>query len=96
LQMAKKDVRFEKIDARLAQAKSHGNAKTSGETEHMRAETALLVQEYGGSRIAHRMVSSLADDLAEAREELNRLRNDRAFRALKWIKDMAKTIIGRE
>lgn len=95
LRMAQNGVSFEPLDERLAQAKAHSEAKTSVELERMRAETALLVHDYGATDVSRRMMMELADDLADARQQLNRLRNDRAVQWAKWVKDTAKSILGR-
>lgn len=95
LRMAKNGVKFAFLDEKIALAKAHGDAKTSVELERMRAETAWLTHEYGQSERSHEMIMELADDLAATRNELRRLRNDRAYRILAAIKNAAKSIIGR-
>jgi glycosyltransferase involved in cell wall biosynthesis len=71
---------FSRVDETIAYAHQHDEAKTTGERQHMRAETILLAAEHGGYDVAHREAMKMADDLAEANRKVRLITDNILYR----------------
>lgn len=61
---------FASTERRLAIAKAHNQAKTTGETERTTVEVSLLMAEHGEEDIARRYLMKMADEMAEMRKKV--------------------------
>lgn len=89
LKMAR-EYEFERVDETIAYANQHEKAKTTGERPYMRAETIQLVVEHGGKEIAWRELRNMADDLAEAQQKIDMVKDNPLYRyvlgpAYRWL-----------
>ena len=64
-------LQFAATERRLAIAKAHDQAKTTGETERTTVEVGLLMAEYGGENISRKMLMEMADELSEMRQKVH-------------------------
>jgi glycosyltransferase involved in cell wall biosynthesis len=83
--------RFDGVDARLATALAHPEAKTTKETERTAVEVGLLVTEHGGFDVARKDLMAMADRLAELRALVRLIKDNPVYRYVlgpvyRWLK----------
>ncbi len=71
---------FERLSGVLSHSLSHKNAKTTAERERMRAETIWLVMGHGGEDAGRKAIFKMADELADAKQKLNRIRSTISYK----------------
>lgn len=77
--------KFEKLDQVLSHSLSHQTTKTNTEKERMRAETILLIMQHGGEKVARSELMKMADELAEAKRKLGKIKNNMLHRITKSV-----------
>lgn len=87
---------FRKLDAALACALRHSEAKTFAQVERMRAETILLLLDHGGRDVAKQELMGLAEDLAEANRKLRRVRKFLPYRLCSPLYFRLQTLLSRK
>lgn len=85
---------FVSTERRLAIAKAHDQAKTTGETERTTVEVSLLMAEYGGEDIARRYLMKMADEMAGMRKKIRVVTDHSVYRGAKSIYRFLRRLFG--